>query len=69
MENCHADLLSTIKNKSVVLPEFARLVALKYIKDVLSFAKYSFAVFISNIYCYVFWLWNIFFLICVQKIF
>ncbi len=39
MENCHADLLSTIKNKSVVLPEFARLVALKYIKDVLSFAS------------------------------
>ncbi len=54
MENCHADLLSTIKNKSVVLPEFARLVALKYINDIPSFAKYSFAVFTSNIYCYVF---------------
>lgn len=29
-ENFHADILSTIKSKSVVLPEFARLVALKY---------------------------------------
>lgn len=45
MEHFHADILSTIKNKSVVLPEFARLVALKYIKYIQSFARYSFAIF------------------------